>query len=71
MTQGRDYLHYSCSRTAHDAAEACTTMQPTENCFAGAAYVYTVTPEKNDYGRRSSIEIVQKHSHESNQEHAH
>eukprot|EP00965_Chrysotila_dentata_P102374 3379585-Pleurochrysis_carterae.AAC.1 len=35
----------------NEATKACTTVQPTANCFAGPAYVYTATPAKHDYGR--------------------
>eukprot|EP00965_Chrysotila_dentata_P056249 1865801-Pleurochrysis_carterae.AAC.1 len=55
-------MHYRSNRIIHIATEACTTVPRTTNCFAGAAYVYTVTPAKDDYGRRLSIEMsVQKH----------
>eukprot|EP00965_Chrysotila_dentata_P159169 5258071-Pleurochrysis_carterae.AAC.1 len=58
MTRRRDCLHYICSRMIRNATEACTTVPPPAKCFAGTAYVYTVTPAKDDYGRRSSIKSV-------------
>eukprot|EP00965_Chrysotila_dentata_P230946 6198070-Pleurochrysis_carterae.AAC.2 len=45
----------SCNRIVHNASEACTTVPPTANYLAGAAYAYTVTRAYDNYGRCSSI----------------